>query len=159
MTDHAGTIRLDAYGKIARNQSWEQLYELAVALLAERQQLQEERDAAFDAVGLPHTASLDDLIRHHRNNAGMAASGHKIAAEEWEKRAVKAEAERQQAQGEAEAMEAEYECMKIDVRMACEQRQQAIDALRDAKHCAERGDNRTVIAVVDAALVKLGETR
>ena len=66
-------------------------------LVAERRQAQEERDAAFDAAGLPRTASLDDLIRHHRNNAGMAAGGHKIAAEEGEKRAVKAEAERRQA--------------------------------------------------------------
>lgn len=45
-------------------------------------ELEQERDAAMDAVGLPERRGLDDLIRHHRGNAATAAGFDQIAAEE-----------------------------------------------------------------------------
>jgi hypothetical protein len=48
---------------------------------AELSRLRDERNEAMDAVGLPRTASLDDLIRHHRGNAATAAGFDQIAAE------------------------------------------------------------------------------
>lgn len=40
---------------------------------------------ALEEAGLPETASVQDLIRHHRNNAALAAGFDKIAAQEREK--------------------------------------------------------------------------
>lgn len=57
---------------------------------------QKERVAELDAelarVGLAG-ASVEGLIRHHRNNEAAAQGAWKFGAEEWEKRALAAEAE------------------------------------------------------------------
>jgi hypothetical protein len=73
----ASRLREMLHGPDRVGQMWRRV-EAAEARCAE---LEQERDAAMDAVGLPRTASLDDLIRHHRGNAATAAGFDQIAAE------------------------------------------------------------------------------
>lgn len=99
-------------------------------------------------------AALDALLAELQQ---AIDDGMRIKQEAFE-REIKLVAERQQLQEERQQVEGQLAALEIALSSCEAERRLAIDALRDAKHCAERGDNRTVIAVVDAVLVKLGES-
>lgn len=142
MSDHADTEAVIRFVGDDKNVTMPR--EAAEQLVAERQQaiderdaLREERNAAFDAVGIPREAKLDDLIRHHRNNEAATQGAWKSTAEYAGKRVRELEAR-------------------------CEQ---AIDALREIAHNETAAtlpagwDAPSPRLIAESALVKLGEQR
>ena len=127
------------------------------ALLAERQQAQEERDAWKASAG----AAADRIqeLAGERQQAQDKLWEQSEAAANLITEVERLEAERQQAQEERDQIRIDYENVVSDRTLADAQiealereRQQAIDALRYIKM-----NDRSWIPFVDEALVKLGE--